>query len=332
MSFSQIRGQDKVIHILQGYIEQARLEGSYLFSGPQGVGKKFTAITLAKALNCEKLSLDSCDRCPSCLKIEKGQHPDVSIVDFNTPIPENTNKEQADSEAIKIGHIRKIQQSAALRPYEGRKKVFIIDGAHNLTAQAANAFLKILEEPPKDTLFFLVTEKPNRLFKTIISRCKPIKFSLLPREQLEIILKEEYGLGVGEAHFLAYFCEGRIGSALNLKDVDILKEKNDIIDRWGLLRRVKLEGSVLQNKKEVRDFLNILSTWFRDIYLLKSGMPHTQTINSDRKNDLLKVMARFTFSELNDIFGSISQSMLYLEQNINLRLVLHNLGAYLWKD
>ncbi|MGD0336652.1 MAG: DNA polymerase III subunit [Candidatus Omnitrophota bacterium] len=331
MSFSQIRGQDKVIGILQGYIGEARLTGGYLFSGPQGVGKKFIATTLAKAVNCESLSLDSCDHCPSCLKIDKAQHPDVSIVDFNKPITENVGREQADSNAIRIGHIRSIQHAASLRPYEGRKKVFIIDGAHNLTAEAANAFLKILEEPPRDTLLILITHKQNRIFKTIISRCKQVKFSLLPRDELEIILKEEHAVSALEAHFLAYFCEGRLGSALGLKDSQILKEKNSIIDRWGLLRRPRLDGFLLQNKEEARDFMNVLSSWFRDIYLLKIGMPHAQLVNLDRKEDLLKVMPRFTYNDLNEIFDFISSGFLYLEQNINMRLLLHNLEALLWK-
>ncbi len=80
MSFQDIKGQDKPIQILKECIKQACLTGSYLFVGEEGVGKKFVAKTLAKTVNCEEQALDSCDRCVSCLKIEKGQHPDVPII------------------------------------------------------------------------------------------------------------------------------------------------------------------------------------------------------------------------------------------------------------
>ncbi|MCM8796583.1 MAG: DNA polymerase III subunit [Candidatus Omnitrophica bacterium] len=331
MSFSQIKGQDKAISMLQGYLEEGRLEGGYLFSGPEGVGKKLTAITVAKAVNCENLVLDACDGCASCLKIEKGQYPDVSITDSNTPIREDYDKERADSKAIRIGHIRQLQQSASLRPYEGRRKVFIIDGAHALTAEASNAFLKILEEPPKDTLFLLITHKPGRVFKTITSRCKQIKFFLMARDELELILKEEYNLEHHKAHFLAYFCDGRLGCALKFKDRDILKEKNSIIDRWGLLHRSKIDGFALQGRDQMRDLLNILSSWFRDIYLLKLDFLSAEIINSDRKQDLFKIAPHFTFTELNGIFDFISSALLYVDENINIKLLLRNLEARLWK-
>lgn len=319
MSFKNIKGQDRAINILQGYIEHRKLRGSYLFTGEEGIGKKLAAKTLAKALNCENSISDSCGKCPSCVKIDKNQHPDVHII-------------EEDNDQIKIEAIRQMQRQINLRPYEGRSKVFIIDNCHNLTAEAANSLLKILEEPPADTIIILISDKPTLLFKTIISRCKALKFSGLPRMSLERILKQDYALDSSAAHFLAYFSEGRIGRALKLKDTQTLREKNTVIDNFSIAKKPRLESLLIQDRQELRNYLNILATWFRDIYLVKIGMPFTEIINFDRKDELLKNMSRFTFSELNEILNCISDSALYLEQNLNTKLVLHNLGAHIWKE
>lgn len=321
MSFQDIKGQDKTIEFLKSYIRQSRLGGGYLFTGPKDIGKKLVARTLAKAVNCEEKGLDSCDRCNSCLRIDKNEHPDFHLIDINEI-----------SDAIKIEYIRQLQREINLKPYEARFKVFIIDHAENLTAEAQNAVLKTLEEPPQHSLIILIASNPKFLFKTIISRCQIFKFNSLPRLRLEQILKENYQLDNNLAHFLAYFSEGRIGEAIILKDTDILREKNRIIDQFVSLRKSALGNLVLQNRQELRGCLNILSGWFRDLYLIKTGMPHSELINIDRKNELLNFMQRYSFSDLDEIINSISDSLSYLEQNVNIKLLLSKLQVSLWKS
>lgn len=318
MSFQNIKGQDKAINILQGYIRQGCLSHGYLFTGPEGVGKAMAARELAKALNCESLTADSCDSCPSCVKIAKNEHPDVYFIGV-------------DCDAIKIEYVRQLQRNANLKPYEARKKVFIINNAHNLTAEAANATLKILEEPPQDSVFILVSAKPALLFKTIISRCKVIKFSPLERSALEGILRKDYGVMLELAHFLAYFSEGRIGRALQLKDTEIFRGKNQILDSFLFSARQDAGGVSFQDKGRIRECLNILAAWFRDIALIKIGMPYTELINSDRREALLKSMNRYSFNDLDEILKLIANSLLYLEQNVNVKLLMANLQAELMR-
>lgn len=318
MSFNSIKGQDKAIQMLKGYIEQSRLEGGYLFTGPDGVGKKLVAKNLAKTINCFKESLDACEQCVSCKKIENNLHPDMHFI------------EHGEAE-IKIEFIRNLQKEISLRPYEAKRKVFVIDNAHNLTPEAANALLKILEEPPKSSLIILISDKPDLLFKTIISRCKVLNFPPVARLRLKDILKIDYGLDSNTAHFLAYFSEGRFGRALKFKDTDIIREKNLVIDKFALSSKLNLTNIDIKNKDALRGYLNILATWFRDIYLIKIGMPHSEIINFDRKEELLKAMSKFSFLDLNNILDAISNSIIYLSQNINNRLILYNLGAQLWK-
>jgi DNA polymerase-3 subunit delta' len=330
MSFKDIKGQNKAIEVLKEHIKNSRLAASYLFSGPESVGKKTLAITLAKAINCQEDLFDSCDKCPSCLKIDKGQHPDIHIIDASTPINFN-NSDAGDSNAVRIAHIRQLQKDISLRPYEAKVKVFIIDNAHNLTAEASNALLKILEEPPKNSLIILVSAKPALLFKTIISRCRTLKFYPLKRPELECALTDDYALDKDAAHFLAYFCDGRIGEALKLKDADVMIEKNRVIDDFVFSPSFRFENMPTPNRDAVRKYLNILSSWFRDIYLIKIGAPHSELINYDRKAQVLKSMQHFSFLDLEQIFGIISDSALHLDDNINIKLLLADLRMELWR-
>lgn len=334
MSFEDIKGQDKAIGVLREDLRQSRLAHGYLFLGPEGVGKKLVAKTLAKTVNCQQESQDSCNQCVSCLKIEKNQHPDVHLIDASTPVNLDHERIQSDtgnSEAIKINHIRQLQKDIGLRPYEGKQKIFIIDNAHNLTPAASNALLKILEEPPGDSLLILVSAKPVLLFKTIISRCRVVKFYSLTRAKLKDILRKDYSLDEHLAHFLAYFCEGRVGCALKLKDTDIMRDKNGVINQFIISKNTNLDDFSIKDRERLRIYLNILAAWFRDIYLIKIGTSYGELINLDRKTELLESIKQFSFSDLDGILKSISDSLLYLQQNVNVKLLLSDLRAQvLW--
>lgn len=318
MSFSAIKGLEKPIEILNSYIENSRLEAGYLFVGPEGVGKRTAALALAKRLNCLEPKADSCGYCSSCLKISNNQHPDLHII-------------AGDEPQIKIDAIRQLQKEINLKAYEGKFKIFIIDNAHNLTAEASNALLKILEEPPRGSLIILISDKPGLLFKTVISRCKVVKFPPLKRQALEGILKRDYKLDAGLAHFLAYISDGSLGKALKLKDQGLIGKKNILIDRFVLAAKPNIESLASATRADVRNSLNLLVTWFRDIYMLKAGMPQEEVINSDRQKELALSVSRLSFLDLDSILGSITSAIAHLEQNVNTRLLLYNLRMELWK-
>jgi DNA polymerase-3 subunit delta' len=265
--------------------------------------------------------LDPCDTCLSCRKIENGLHPDVSVTSAG------------EKGAIKIEQVRELKRLVFLRPYEGRNKIFIINDAHQLTAEAQSALLKLLEEPPESSYFILVSAKPGLLFRTIISRCQCLKFRPLKRTELEALLRKEYSLGLEFAHYLAYFSEGRLGQALRLKqEPDLIGFKNRVIDSFtGARRGLDFQDRAWEDKEQFRRSLNILAGWLRDIYLVKANASSTELINLDRRQELLKASSRYSHSELERALAGISNSLLWLENNINLRLLALNLKAELWK-
>ncbi|MDD5282425.1 MAG: DNA polymerase III subunit delta' [Candidatus Omnitrophica bacterium] len=318
MRFNDILGHEKPLNIINAYIEKSCFSGGYIFSGPEGIGKKTVAKIIAQKLNCTALNQKPCGSCSSCLKMEKLQHPDLCII-------------ESDTSQIKIENIRSLQRQASFRPYEGVMKVFIIDDAHRLNPESANSLLKILEEPPADSLIILVTHKPQRIFKTILSRCRVIRFSPLAVAALEDILIKNYFVERLFAHFLSFYSEGRLGLALRLKDSGVFEEKNRIFDYFVLSGKALDQNLTGQSKEQLRSFLNILASWFRDVYLLKAGLPDRELIHLDRKNDLLKLKLEFSFKYLDGVLTAISESLFYLESNINSKLLLHNLGAQLWK-
>lgn len=315
MPFDHIKGQDKVIKQLKGFLKHSRLASSFLFLGPEGVGKKLTAITLAKAKNCLNNNFDSCDGCASCLKIDKLIHPDIHFI--------------AEAADTKIDDIRALKRMAGLVPYEANSKVFIIDNAHTMTPEAAGALLKILEEPTQKTMIILISHKPALLLKTIISRCQVIKFSPLPRDILKGILKNDYNVDVNFAHFLAYFSEGRLGYALKIKESDIFQDKDRTINEFCISDNLGPQEPPEYTKEELKQKLNLLAVWLRDVYLVKAGLPIQEAINYDRRHDLLKSANQCSFAALDMKLKTVSDSLMYLEQNINTRLLLSNLSFYL---
>ena len=165
-------GHETTINKLKEMVEKNRLPHALIFSGKEAIGKKRVALILASMLLCEKKS--ACMKCSICKRIVKLYHPDVILV---TPA----------KESISIFQIRELQQWSSLKPMEANIKLAIIDDAHLMTVQAANAFLKTLEEPPLGTHFILITHALNRLPSTILSRCLILNFKALNKKEIEKI-------------------------------------------------------------------------------------------------------------------------------------------------
>lgn len=215
-------GQEHVRKILEGALARGRLGHALLFSGPKGLGKAAAAAALARAACCRdprgEGALGGCGVCPSCRQVEEGVHPDVRWV---APSPGN----------IRIEQVREIVREAHLRPFSGRGRTFILREADRLTEEAANALLKVLEEPPEGTRFILLTAMPGALLPTIRSRCQELPFRPSAPEAVAEMLRARAGLPGDEALALARLAGGNPGLALELAGSPRLGEARRLAER-----------------------------------------------------------------------------------------------------
>ena len=206
MQFSDIQGQEKAIHILQCAIQNRHIAHAYLFAGPEGVGKKRTALALAQYLNCAAPDLNtftSCGNCPSCIQSVSGSQPDILML-------------EPDGASIKIEQIRTLLSKVSLRSYENAYKVIIINDAHLMTEQAANCLLKTLEEPTDNTVFILITAQVQNLPVTILSRCQQISFHLLSPSVIQDILQKLHPERQSQIGLVTALAKGSVSTAENL--------------------------------------------------------------------------------------------------------------------
>ncbi|MFH1045869.1 MAG: DNA polymerase III subunit delta' [Candidatus Omnitrophota bacterium] len=319
MAFADIKGQEAAIAFLRNCFGENKLAHAYLFCGPQGVGKRLFALNLAKFLNCENplqengRVLDCCDQCASCRKIEARSHPDVHWIE-----------PQGRAQTISIDDIRLVQKEASLKPYEGRYKVFVIARAEDLTEEAANSLLKVLEEPPAGSQILLTSSDSDGLLPTIISRCQIIKFYPLSLERLLQILLTEYTIQPQRAKFLSAYAQGRIGQALLLNEEDAFRQKNLLIDRVsaGSSGGNAQDIFASKDKQKLETQLGYLVNWFRDILLSKTGLREQYLVNSDRLDEIQALAKTYSFAELESSIERILRTHRLIERNVNVKVAL----------
>lgn len=218
-----------------------------MLSGDSGIGKRLAALNFAKALNCQTpVDSDACDHCVSCRKIEGEIHPDVT-----TLLPEN--------DELKIETIRRAEEILSLRPYEGKKKVLIVDDADKMNISAANAFLKTLEEPPDDSIIVLVSASPDRLPDTIRSRCMHVRFRPLSHEAFERVFSmkaPDKNLGP-----FAGLVMGRPGIGISK---DFAKEKKWFMDIYASMMQGETRCA-WADKNDIKLWLDLSLILFRDM-------------------------------------------------------------------
>jgi len=207
-TFSEVVGQENVIKTIKNEIISGDISHAYLFCGPKGTGKTSVARLLAKAVNCQnRHGAEPCNQCPSCLAINNGQAVDLVEIDA------------ASNRGI--DNIRDLKKGIRFAPTTLKYKVFIIDESHQLSRDAANALLKVLEEPPSHTIFILATTDPQKMIPTIVSRCQRFDFRKLTVPEiinrLKFIAKKE-GIKISEAGLksIAVNSDGALRDAENL--------------------------------------------------------------------------------------------------------------------
>lgn len=375
MALQDIIGQEKAVNILLRTIQRERVPSSYLFAGESGIGKKFTAINLAKTLNCQSIEqrakskdntpsltlphqrggqvweIDCCDGCSSCRKIESGSHPDFLLI-------------APHSGQIRIEEIRAIDDTLSLKAFEGKWKIVIVDEAHMMNSFAANAFLKTLEEPPKESLIILISSNPDRLPDTIRSRCSRLNFTPLSNEEcrkvIETVRSQQPPFNstpdkggyrrVKEGHggtqkttakkqetegsrpasldsqlsTLVRLCMGRPGLAIS---GDLVEERKWFLEL--LTEMMKAEKDGWASKEEIERWLNQIVLLLRDAAVIQITHDEKNLINIDMKDYIKKFSSSMDLQGIIDNYQHLNILMGYLNFNLNKSLTWNYTGSLL---
>ena len=313
MSFNKVRGQELAVNLLKKAIEEKRLAHAYLFIGPEGVGKSLLAKIFAQALNCEKPGAEPCCECVSCKKIEAVNHPDVLWF-----LPEGKSLQ------VSIDSIRRLGKAVSFKPYEGRTKVCIIDGADNMTEEASNCLLKTLEEPPKDAVIILLASNMLKLTPTIISRCQKIGFLPLDEELIARELMDRYGADSKQALCVSRFSEGRLGKAVEALEEDALSLRDKVIDEFVVPKQLGYEDVWLygEPRDKVNEILNTLALYFRDLLVFNLSKDEELLVNLDRTARIEDDSKKYSVEKLEKMIEAIADTQEQIKRNANIKVAL----------
>lgn len=309
------------------------LPPSLVFAGPEGVGKRLTALALAQALNClspveHDGMRDACGACTSCRRIAKGIHPDVVFV------------RPDDNASIKVDPIREVIGQTAYRPYEGRSRVVVIDGADMLETSAQNALLKTLEEPPARNVFVLVTSRPDDLLETIRSRCCLLRFAPVPPDEIARVLIGEHGQSEADARAAAALAGGSFGRALESAGGEVSEARAVAAGILLEVTRVRdarvrfaigaalLEGAAKKPKGKAKEGkapaadrnvlairLRALHALLRDLAVLSSGGPVSRLVNPDLLGELEPVAGAWDRERIARAFVAVGRALASVERH-----------------
>jgi DNA polymerase-3 subunit delta' len=314
----QIIGHDWAVAFLQQSMATGRVAHAYLFTGPPQVGKRKLALGLAQALNCTG-SQSPCGQCLSCLKVAKGTHPDVRVIEG-----------EGAGGSIKIDQVRALQREAMLSPYEGRHRVYILRRVGQASLEAANSLLKILEEPPEHVVLILTAVQPESLPATVVSRCQRLDLRPVARHTLEAVLRER-GIAEPQARLLARLSGGRVGWVLDASGEEIVlndrqRDLDKMIQLLGATRveRLDFAWEISRNPGASRALLELWTVWWRDL-LLMHNQGQDSVINIDRSDELGWMMSQSTMPQVRLALGALQSAAAQLEANVNARLAWEGL-------
>ncbi len=325
MSFSDQVGNQKVVAALRGAMAENRLPHALLFAGPEGVGKRTLALTLAKALNCSRADGDACGRCRSCSKTDREEHPDVLSLRPSTA-------------QIKVGEIRELNAAIQYRPFEGRRRIFLIDPADAMNEQAQNALLKTLEEPPADAFLILLSERPNLLLPTVRSRCQRFTFSPLAQADVVQLLKPKLTKSEEEIELLARLSQGRVGVALDLDLADYSRVREECLGLLAALAEpLKVKGLLdlaaawgrLLEREAMLERLRILKSLLADLARLAIVHDRAVFTHEDIADRLRAMSTGWTIQRVYRFSARLDSIERALQRNVNRQLALEYAGLTL---
>ena len=326
MTFSQLIGNRSALERLQKMVARGQVPTSLLFSGPDGVGKLDAAMNLAKALNCQRavdgspVTDDACDECPACRRIDSGSFPDVRLI-----APEGAGGQ------IKAEAVRQVVSESPFRPFEGRKRVTIIQAADRMNPTAANTLLKTLEESPPWIVLVLLTSHEAAMLPTLLSRCQKIRFLPLLPEEIADLLVSQHGFSVEDANLASSVSGGSLARALAAKTDELVELGGEAEEIANLLAsdpgRAELfaRADRLAKHKSLVGIVRFLVGLLRDLSCIAGG-EQRPVVHSNHSEELEQLASRVPLASWLEAFDLAEQALQDLEvRYANKRITLERL-------
>lgn len=315
--FNEVIGHKDVVGYFQTAIKSGKISHAYILNGEKGSGKHVLARTFAAALNCEGEERP-CGECHSCRQAESKNHPDIVEVTHDKP------------NSISVEDIRtQLVDDVTIRPYSSPYKVYIVSDAEKMTPQAQNALLKTIEEPPKYVVILLLTTNASALLPTILSRCVMLNTKPIPDAEVREYLMEHVQIPDYQADICVAFAQGNIGKAVQLASSEKFGEikaaavhllthaaEMDIADISAAVK------AVADFKVDIRDYLDILAVWYRDVLYFKATNDADGIIFKENLRAIQEQTRTISYEGIEQILESIQKAKERLTANVNFELTM----------
>ena len=317
-TFRDIIGQEQIKAHFKTMVESGQVSHAYIIHGEQSSGKDFIARIFATALQCESKETAPCGECRSCKQAANGNQPDIIFVQHEKP---NT---------IGVEDIRtQIVNDMGIKPYSSPYKIYIVNEAEKMTPQAQNALLKTLEEPPAYGMIILLTTNVDSFLPTILSRCIVLNMKPVPDALVTKFLMEELNVPDYKAEVCTAFARGNIGKAKALATSEEFEQiKSDAVSLLKYVKEMDLADLVTTIKKiteykfQIKDYLDIIMVWYRDVLLLKATNDANHLIFKEEIQYIRKVAVNSSYEGLETIIRAIETAKSRLDANVNFDLTM----------
>lgn len=317
-SFTEIVGHEQIKEHMQAAIRDKKPFHAYLFQGEEGVGKEALARTFAAGLQCQSESADKpCKECVSCRQMESGNQPDVIWV----------TREKA---SLGVDEIREqLCNTMDIKPFSSPYKIYLVPEAEKMTEAAQNALLKTIEEPPEYGIVILMTSNISALLPTIQSRCLTMEFRPLSTAVVESYVKEHCQVPDYQARASAAFAQGNLGKAMRYaKSEDFIERKDHIIsllrhvEQMDLSEMLAVIKDLGTHKDEVRDYIDLMVLWYRDVLLFKATKDINQLLFQDEASYISREASHRSYEKIEEILQAFEKAKVRLRANVNFDITM----------